>query len=75
MSETERIQKAYNGETMTESIETTSTEQEPAQEQEQAPTINIPIAAILPIETKEGNKKVGLLLLVDGTVRWSELEE
>jgi|SaaInlV_125m_DNA_1040241.scaffolds.fasta_scaffold13926_6 hypothetical protein len=68
-TEADRIQKAYEGKTMTESTETTETT-----ETTEGPTVTIKVAAILPIEN-EDDTKVGFLLMADGSVRWSVLEE
>ena len=51
---------------MTEATTETTTEQ---------PTLTLAVAGILPIEHDTSDNKVGLLLMADGTVRWTQLQE
>ena len=39
------------------------------------PTLTLAVAGILPIEHDTSDNKVGLLLMADGTVRWTQLQE
>ena len=48
------------------------TDQTAATEQ---PTLTLAVAGILPIEHDTSDNKVGLLLMADGTVRWTQLQE
>ena len=42
---------------------------------EQQPTLTMTVAGILPIDHENSDTQIGLLLMADGTVRWTQLHE
>ena len=39
------------------------------------PTLTLEVAGILPIDHENSGTQIGLLLMADGTVRWTQLQE
>ena len=50
--------------------EMTANEQQPS-----APTLTLEVAGILPIDHETSDTQIGLLLMADGTVRWTQLHD
>jgi hypothetical protein len=50
--------------------EPTTGEQQPT-----APTLTLEVAGILPIDHANSDTQIGLLLMADGTVRWTQLHD
>ena len=42
---------------------------------EQQPTLTMAVAGILPIDHETSDTQIGLLLMADGTVRWTQLHD
>jgi hypothetical protein len=41
----------------------------------EGPTLTLSVAGVLPIETPDDETKIGLALMIDGTVRWVSLND
>ena len=50
-------------------------EPEMTEQQPTAPTLALEVAGILPFDHDTSDNKLGLLLMADGTVRWTQLQE
>ena len=50
-------------------------EEQPMTEEQERPSVTLPVAGVLPISLDESDLTVGLLLMADGNVRWTELHE
>ena len=44
-------------------------------EEQETPTVTMAVAGVLPVSLDDSDRKVGLLLMADGNVRWAELHE
>ena len=60
---------------MTETEDSNLSQTAPTETVEEQPTLTMAVAGILPIEHDTSDKKIGLLLMADGTVRWTQLQE
>ena len=50
-------------------------EPEMTEQQPTNPTLALEVAGILPIDHETSDTKLGLLLMADGTVRWTQLHD
>jgi hypothetical protein len=59
----------------TESETMTDTNETEAPTKTEGPTLTLSVAGVLPIETPDSETKIGLALMLDGTVRWVSLND
>lgn len=55
--------------------EPTTGEPTAGEQQPTVPTLTLEVAGILPIDHANSDTQIGLLLMADGTVRWTQLHD